>query len=102
MAHPVVADYNHDQLKDLLVGRGDGRVSLYSVPPPPRLSIALTATNTVVVSWPSPSAGFALEQNSDLNTTNWVSAPAPADNGTKKFILVDPPADSRFYRLHKP
>jgi len=102
MAHPVVADYNHDQLKDLLVGRGDGRVSLYSVPPPPRLSIELTTTNTVLVSWPSPSTGFALQQNSDLSTTNWVSAPAPTDNGTNKFILVAPPADRRFYRLHKP
>ena len=102
MAHPVVADYNHDGLKDLVVGRGDGRVGLYSVPAPPRLSIELPATNTVVVFWPSPSTGFALQQNSDVSTTNWVSAPTPTDNGTNKFIVVDPSADSRFYRLHKP
>ncbi len=69
----------------------------------PKLSISLTATNTAVVSWPSPSTGWSLQQNSDLNTTSW-SAPSETinDNGTEKFIIVNPPTGNRFYRLVKP
>jgi hypothetical protein len=35
--------------------------------------------------------------------TNWVSPPETVnDYGTEKFILVNPPAGNRFYRLQKP
>jgi len=79
--------------------------SLLAVPTPgaPLLTIQLSTTNTAIISWPSPSAGFTLQQNSDLSTTNWIAAPQPVtDNGTNKFILVDPPTGNRFYRLFKP
>jgi hypothetical protein len=56
----------------------------------------------VVVFWPSPSTGFALYQNTNLNTTNWVSPPETiADDGTNRFIIVNPPTGNRFYRLQK-
>jgi hypothetical protein len=72
-------------------------------PGAPLLTIQLTTTNTALVSWPSPSAGFTLQQNSDLNTPNWIAAPqAVADNGTSKSIIVNPPVGNRFYRLIKP
>lgn len=72
-------------------------------PDAPLLSITLTTTNSVVVSWPSPSTGFALQQNTDLNTTNWVgTSEALSDNGTSKFIIVNPLTGNRFYRLFKP
>ena len=69
----------------------------------PMLTITLTGTNTALVSWPSPSTGFALQQNTNVNTTNWV-APSETitDNGTNKFIIVNPPAGNRFYRLRRP
>jgi len=69
----------------------------------PSLKIFLTATNTAVVSWPYPSTGWNLQQNADLNTTNWV-APSQTVNhdGTNNFILVNPPGGSRFYRLINP
>jgi hypothetical protein len=74
-----------------------------AAPGTPTLAITLTATNTVLVSWPSPSTGWALQQNSSLTTTNWVTPPEiVTDNGTNKFILVNPPADKRFYRLVRP
>jgi hypothetical protein len=79
--------------------------SLFAVQTPgaPVLSIRLTSTNTALVLWPSPSTGFALQQNLDLSTTNWMAAPqSVADNGTNKFILVNPPVGNRFYRLFKP
>ena len=66
----------------------------------PLLSIKLTATNTVMVFWPSPSTGFNLQQNNDLNTSNWVTpAETVTDNGAIKYIIVNPPVGNRFYRL---
>jgi len=78
--------------------------SLFAVqiPGAPLLTIRLTSTNTALVLWPSPSTGFALQQNADLNTTNWIAAPTASDNGTNKFIIVNPPAGKRFYRLSRP
>lgn len=79
--------------------------SLFAVQTPgaPRLTIRLTSTNTALVLWPSPSVGFVLQQNADLDTSNWVATPQPVtDNGTDRFIIVNPPAGNRFYRLFKP
>jgi hypothetical protein len=69
----------------------------------PLLTIYLTNGNAAVVSWPSASAGFTLQQNASLGSGNWV-APTEAltDNGTNKFIIVNPPTGNRFYRLIKP
>jgi hypothetical protein len=68
-----------------------------------KLSIALTATNTALVSWPSPSAGFELQQNTNsVGSMNWTSAPGVADNGTIKYLIVNPSTGNRFYRLFKP
>jgi len=78
-------------------------LSVVQTPGAPMLKIFLTTTNTAVVSWPSPSADFALQQNSNLSTTNWTTpAELILDDGTNKFIIVNPPVDKRFYRLHKP
>ncbi|PWU16792.1 MAG: hypothetical protein C5B50_12660 [Verrucomicrobia bacterium] len=69
----------------------------------PRLSITLTPTNTVIVSWPSPSTGFGLQQNTDLRTTTWTTpSETMQDNGSVKFIVINPPSGNRFYRLVKP
>ncbi len=76
-------------------------VSAVQTPGAPLLSVWRTTTNTVVVSWPSPATGFALYQNTNVNTTNWVTPVETVyDNGTNKFIIVNPPAGNRFYRLH--
>lgn len=75
------------------------------VPAPgtPALTITLTTTNTALVSWPSPSTGWNLQQNTNLNSTNWETPPGSiTDNGTNKFIVVHPSSDHRYYRLHKP
>jgi hypothetical protein len=72
-------------------------------PGAPWLRILLTATNTAVISWPSASTGFTLQQNSQLGTSNWIAAGQTVnDNGTNKFIIVNPPAGNRYYRLFKP
>jgi|ERR1022692_1102587 hypothetical protein len=79
--------------------------ALYAVQTPgaPVLSIKLTATNTAMVYWPSPSAGYNLQVNTNLIATNWVTpAESVTDNGTIKFIIVNPPRGNRFYRLKNP
>jgi len=79
--------------------------SLIAVQTPgaPFLKIFLTATNTAVVSWPSPSSGWNLQQSLDLGATNWVTPPETInDNGTNRFIIVNPPVGNRFYRLRNP
>jgi uncharacterized delta-60 repeat protein len=65
----------------------------------PRLDIRRTTTNTVAVSWPSSSAGFQLQQNTNIAGTNWSNTAAPSNDGTNKTLIVNPPTGSRFYRL---
>ena len=80
-----------------------GIIAAVAVPGAPQLTIQLTSTNTVMVSWPSPSTGFNLQQNSDLTTATWGSpSESVSNNGTIKFIIVNPPVGNRFYRLSKP
>ena len=78
--------------------------SFIAVPTPgaPPLTIRGTTTNAVLVMWPSPSPGFALQQNSDLNTTNWLPVlPTPVDNGTTKTVIITPASGRKFFRLMK-
>jgi hypothetical protein len=79
--------------------------ALYALQTPgaPVLSIKMTTTNTAQIYWPSPSTGFNLQVNTNLVSTNWVTpAETMQDNGTIKFIIVNPPAGNRFYRLRNP
>jgi hypothetical protein len=65
-----------------------------------KLSVAITRTNTAVVSRPSPSPGWTPQQLTNLAATNW-GAPGTSvnDNGTSKSIIVNPPSGSRLYVL---
>jgi hypothetical protein len=79
------------------------QLSVVQTPGSPLLSIILTTTNTAMISWPSPSTGFNLQQNTNgIATVNWSNAATPTDNGTIKYIIVNPPTGNRFYRLIKP
>ena len=78
--------------------------ALYALQTPgaPLLRISLTSTNTALVYWPFPSTGFTLQQNTNLNTTNWVGVTETVtNNGAINFIIVNPPAGNRFYRLRQ-
>jgi hypothetical protein len=45
-----------------------------------------------------------LQQNTNsVASVNWSNVTtAPADNGSIKYIIVNPPAGNRWYRLSKP
>jgi outer membrane protein assembly factor BamB len=85
-----------------------GTAYLFSIPPapapPPSLTIMRTMTNTVIVSWPSSSTNFVLQQNTNsLGPINWSNVTGTIqDNGINKFIIVNPSVGNRFYRLFKP
>jgi hypothetical protein len=71
---------------------------------PPTLTIHPTTTNALVVSWPSPSAGWMLQENTnDVSSLNWSNVTSGCfDDGTNKAFIVSPPTGNRFYRLFKP
>src|SRR5215475_6727025 len=69
-----------------------GVLAAVQSPGAPNLTIQLTATNTVMISWPAPSTGFNLQQNNDLTTMTWLTpSESVNNNGTIKFIIVNPP-----------
>jgi hypothetical protein len=69
---------------------------------PPSLGIGFP-NNAMVISWPSPSTGFVLQQNADLSTTNWADSTLPVnDNGTTKSVSNSATAGNLFFRLWHP
>lgn len=72
------------------------------MPGAPFLTIRRGPTSGVVIIWPSPSSGYALQQNSNISTTNWAAvAQSPLDNGTNKSVIISPSSGLKFFRLMK-
>lgn len=70
-------------------------------PGAPLLTITKSGAS-VIVSWPSPSTGFVLQENMALGNTNWMDvATAPSDDGTFKRVTNSAPIGNKFYRLKK-
>jgi hypothetical protein len=70
----------------------------------PELSIALSGPR-VVLSWPSPSAGFVLQHTDSLNVlpATWSDTPGVvSDNGFIKSLTLPHDLAKRFYRLRRP
>src|ERR1700746_2423909 len=66
----------------------------------PTPSLAITLNNAVLVSWPSSSTGFVLEQTTDLLTGNWVAVTnAPVQIGQEWQVTINPVPGNSFYRL---
>lgn len=66
----------------------------------PALYISLTASNTVVLSWPAPSTGFVLQENSSLVTTNWVNVTNVVNVvGGQNEVNLLPTNTAQFFRL---
>jgi len=83
-----------------LTGGFWGILAVVTTPGAPLLTIKRTPTNTVVVSWPSPSTGFVLQQTSTLAPATWSNVPQiPADDGTTRSVVLNAPSGNCFFRL---
>jgi hypothetical protein len=70
--------------------------------PPAVISITRPDTN-FVISWPSPPAGFVLQQISSLGMANWATATnTPVFTNGLNQVAIPPAAGSQFYRLEYP
>ena len=79
--------------------------ALYTVQTPgaPTLRIFLTATNTAVVAWPWPSAGYTLQSNTNLGTTNWPGVINAVNVvGSENQVTISPPSGNKYFRLSHP
>jgi hypothetical protein len=87
-----------------LTGGFWGIIAAVQTPGAPLLSILRTTTNTAAVSWPSPSTGWTLQQNTNnISSLNWSNVSSGIqDDSTTKTLIVNPPTGNRFYRLFKP
>jgi len=77
-----------------------GLIAATQTPSAPTLTITRSGTS-IIISWPSPSTGFGLQQNSNLVSTGGWSAFSGTinDNGTTKSITINPPVGNLFFRL---
>lgn len=74
-------------------------VTVAVVPPLGFQSTALSGTN-VVLSWPVSAAGYQLQSNTNLSTTNWVTiTPVLSTNGSAVSTLIPRSGGQNFFRL---
>ncbi len=68
------------------------------------VSLRVARSNaSCTISWPSPSTGFVLQQNSNLGTTNWTNSSFTInDDGATKSVTNLPLTGALFFRLRHP
>lgn len=77
-------------------------VSAVQVPNAPLLGIALTATNTALVSWPVTVDDYQLQQSFTPSASSWSPAPQVVNtSGNNRWIVANLSAERLFYRLNK-
>ena len=74
------------------------------MPAPARPPIAVQLINgNAVLTSPATFAGYGLEYNMDLNTTNWATyAGTATTNGGNLNVVVPTTAGNNFFRLRSP
>jgi hypothetical protein len=104
------ASYAPDHEWEMITSSADGKklvaiagneIYTYAVPSTnaPALNIATTG-GSASLSWPWPSEGFVLQQNSNIATTNWVNVSNPP--AVVNQVIVTQTNANNFYRLIKP
>jgi len=107
------ADVNGDGKVDLISANNGGNsltllTNNFVFPPPASTpSVALkTSGSGMVVSWPSASAGWSLQQNPGLPPTHWgpggYSGYTISDDGTNKSLFIPSQPGNLFFRLMHP
>jgi hypothetical protein len=77
-------------------------ISVVQTPGAPALAITHSGNN-VIVSWPSPSTGFVLQQNGNLAAASWTTSGFTVNsNSTTMSITIPSPTGNLFFRLKSP
>lgn len=78
--------------------------SLFAMQTPGAPALAIRQSGAdVIIYWPSSPAGFLLQQNANLATTNWTSfVGLVGDDGTTKSVTNPPPSRNMYFRLIHP
>jgi hypothetical protein len=80
-----------------------GIIGAIQLPGAPHIDINLSSSNSIIISWPAGSTQWQLQQNTNLNGTNWVMVgTAQQQVGAVMQVIVSPPTGARFYRLLSP
>jgi hypothetical protein len=101
----VTTDVNGDGQMDLVAGnqyRSDDMVVFtQTAVGAPKLSLTITNSTALGVSWSTPSTTFVLQTNSSLTGTNWAAAHYPTStNGQNRNMVISPrPMANLFFRL---
>jgi hypothetical protein len=100
--YPSGGTFGHGISGDAIVGayyNGSGLHGFVATPIP---QLAITqSTNGPTISWPlNPFVGWTLQQNPDLNTTNWMSIGGVSTDGTNNFVTITPAPGNAFFRLN--
>jgi hypothetical protein len=109
----VAADVDGNGKMDLITANINGNnlsvlINTSTFLPPVSIpSLALKRSGKgLLLSWPSASPGWSLQQNPDLATTDWspsgYSGHGISDDGTNKNLIVTPPVGNLFFRLMHP
>lgn len=95
--------------KDFSIDSGVSAViAAVQEPGAPNLTLRITKTNTVVVSWAQTWPSFVLRENTDVGTGNWVNVAAQPNvivvdgEKTTNQVIVPLPNGNHFYRLVRP
>jgi hypothetical protein len=95
-ASPILSFHGIDATSSILLDN-------VSVTLTPQLNLSVSSTNSLVLTWISPTDGFRLQANPSLGTTNWVTLTnQPVTAGSSNQIVLPAPADRVFYRLALP
>lgn len=109
----ISADVNGDGKLDLVCpNKLDNSISVLintNAFPMPASTPSVTMNpfgNQLLVSWPSASAGWSLQQHPDLATSNWspsgYNGYPIVDDGTNKSLIITPTKENGYFRLLHP
>ena len=86
-----------------LAGGFGSVITAIQTPGAPRLTIAVTSTNTVILSWPASATGYILQETSQATMGNWSDLSLPTtDDGKTLSAVLTTTGGNRFFRLRKP
>jgi hypothetical protein len=79
-------------------------ITVVQTPGAPLLTITFNSQlSTVAISWPSSATDFVLQQNSDLNSANWINTGLLiTTNGMTESVTISPSTGNLFFRLNSP